>query len=51
MAYGSGFFLKDLMLTNNMGLSGEVKIGKYFPIDMTTVFLAPLKGSPSIFGE
>lgn len=39
------------MLTNNMGLSGEVKIGKYFPIDMTTVFLAPLKGSPSIFGE
>lgn len=51
MAYGSGFFLKHPRLTNNMGLSGELQIGKHFPIYMTTMFLAPLKGSSSIFGD
>lgn len=50
VAYGSGFFLKHPKPTNNMGLFGELNIGKHFPINMTTEFLAPLKGS-SVFAE
>lgn len=51
IAYGSGFFLKHPRPSNNTGLLGEVKMGKYFPIYMTTMFLASLKRSSSMSDE
>lgn len=51
IAFGSGFFLNHPRPGNDLGLFGEVEIGKHFPIYIMTMFMPPLKRSCLTFGE